>query len=207
MMQLITPDLYDEFAPEFKEMHELRCRVFKARLDWEVHTEDELETDAFDELKPVYLLLKGSDWRIRGCVRLLPSAGPTMLRDTFPMLLGADSVPSTADIWESSRFAVDVPPSAPKAAGGLAQATYELFAGMIEFGLAHDLTRIVTLLGPNISNSSSCRSRSHSCSKRPFGKSENWDFGGGWFVIQAVDVDRTEPWPDGQDRQEDQALP
>ena len=27
------------------------------------------------------------------------------------------------------------------------------------------------------------------------------------LVIQARDVDRAEPWPDGQDRQEDQALP
>jgi hypothetical protein len=27
-----------------------------------------------------------------------------------------------------------------------------------------------------------------------------------WGVIQAMDVDRAEPWPDGQDRQEDQAL-
>jgi hypothetical protein len=25
-------------------------------------------------------------------------------------------------------------------------------------------------------------------------------------VIQALDVDRAEPWPDGQDREEDQAL-
>ncbi|MER8428492.1 acyl-homoserine-lactone synthase [Mesorhizobium sp. M1403] len=145
MMQLITPDLYDEFASELKEMHGLRFRVFKERLDWEVDTEDQMETDPFDGLEPVYLLLKGSDWRIRGCVRLLPSTGPTMLRDTFPVLLGADVVPSTSDIWESSRFALDLPPSAPKAAGGLAQATYELFAGMIEFGLAKDLTRIVTV--------------------------------------------------------------
>lgn len=76
MMQLITPDLYGEFASELKEMHGLRYRVFKERLDWEVQTEDEIETDAFDGFKPVYLLLKGSDWRIRGCVRLLPSTGP-----------------------------------------------------------------------------------------------------------------------------------
>jgi hypothetical protein len=27
------------------------------------------------------------------------------------------------------------------------------------------------------------------------------------FLIQALDVDKAEPWPDGQDRQEDQALP
>jgi DNA-binding transcriptional ArsR family regulator len=30
---------------------------------------------------------------------------------------------------------------------------------------------------------------------------------GGRVVIQALNVDRAEPWPDGQDRQEDQALP
>jgi hypothetical protein len=33
------------------------------------------------------------------------------------------------------------------------------------------------------------------------------DSAGGWVVIQALDVDRAEPWPDGQDRQEDQTLP
>ena len=33
------------------------------------------------------------------------------------------------------------------------------------------------------------------------------DSAGGVVVIQALDVDRAEPWPDGQDRQEDQALP
>ncbi|MER8402554.1 acyl-homoserine-lactone synthase [Mesorhizobium sp. M1348] len=145
MMQLITPDLYGEFASELKEMHGLRYRVFKERLNWKVQTEGEMETDAFDELKPVYLLLKGSDWRIRGCVRLLPATGPTMLRDIFPVLLGASPAPASSDIWESSRFALDLPPSAPKAAGGLARETYELFAGMIEFGLANDLSRIVTV--------------------------------------------------------------
>lgn len=63
MMQLITPDCYAEFASELREMHGLRYRVFKKRLDWEVQTEGEMETDPFDSLNPVYLLLKGSDWR------------------------------------------------------------------------------------------------------------------------------------------------
>lgn len=125
--------------------HALRYRVFKERLDWDVQANGQMETDAFDELKPVYLLLKGSDWRVRGCVRVLPTTGPTMLRDTFPMLLGASPAPASPDIWESSRFALDPAPSGPKAAGGLAQATYELFAGMIEFGLANNLSRIVTV--------------------------------------------------------------
>lgn len=150
MMQLITPDCYAEFASELREMHGLRYRVFKKRLDWEVQTEGEMETDPFDSLNPVYLLLKGSDWRTCGCVRLLPTTGPTMLRDTFPTLLDEMVVPASADVWESSRFALDLPPTAPKAAGGLAQATYELFAGIIEFGLANNLSGIVTVTDTRI---------------------------------------------------------
>ncbi len=44
-------------------------------------------------------------------------------------------------------------------------------------------------------------------SKSPFGKSVLRDSLGSVVMIQALDVDRAEPWPDGQDRQEDQALP
>lgn len=46
---------------------------------------------------------------------------------------------------ESSRFALDVPADAPKASGGFAAATYELFAGMIEFGPSIELIEIVTV--------------------------------------------------------------
>ena len=35
---------------------------------------------------------------------------------------------------------------------------------------------------------------------------QGWGFAARRFVIQALDVDRAEPWPDGQDRQEDEAL-
>lgn len=71
--------------------------------------------------------------------------GPTMLRDTFPILLGGQPAPRSDHVWESSRFALDLHPDAPKAAGGLAAATYELFAGMIEFGLSIRLAEIVTV--------------------------------------------------------------
>lgn len=42
--------------------------------------------------------------------------------------------------------------------------------------------------------------------QRLFGKSPLGDSGGRLDVIQARDVDRAKPWPDGPDRQEDQAL-
>ncbi|KJC45260.1 acyl-homoserine-lactone synthase [Bradyrhizobium sp. LTSP857] len=145
MMQLITSNYYGNFIDEIVEMHRLRHRVFKERLDWDVQVSDDMEIDEFDALHPVYLLQRASNDRIQGCVRLLPSSGPTMLRDTFPVLLDGAAAPTSSTIWESSRFALDVHTDAPKAAHGIASATYELFAGMIEFGLAQHLTDIVTV--------------------------------------------------------------
>jgi len=145
MMQLIMPDRYGEFVEELAEMHRLRYRVFKQRLDWDVQVSGDMEIDEFDALHPVYLLQRGTVGQIQGCVRLLPTTGPTMLRDTFPALLDGRPAPESPQIWESSRFSLDVGPDAPKAAGGLAQATFELFAGMVEFGMSRGLSDIVTV--------------------------------------------------------------
>ncbi|WP_348629333.1 acyl-homoserine-lactone synthase [Mesorhizobium sp. M7A.F.Ca.ET.027.02.1.1] len=64
-----------------------------------------------------YLILRGFDGRVDGCVRLLQSNRPTMLRDTFPVLLEgktaskARPAPSPADslnyqspIWDRQPF-------------------------------------------------------------------------------------------------------
>lgn len=145
MMQLITGDYYSSFIDLVTEMHRLRYRVFKERLDWDVQFTGDMEIDEFDALRPTYLIQRSSDNRVQGCVRLLPSAGPTMLRNTFPVLLDGAPAPASPVIWESSRFALDLPPDTPKAAHGLASATYELFAGMMEFGLSRQLAEIVTV--------------------------------------------------------------
>lgn len=145
MMQLITAQYYSSFIDAVTEMHRLRYRVFKERLDWDVQFSGDMEIDEFDALHPAYLIQRASDNRVQGCVRLLPSTGPTMLRDIFPVLLDGASAPASPAIWESSRFALDLPPDTPKATHGLATATYELFAGMIEFGLSRQLTEIVTV--------------------------------------------------------------
>jgi len=145
MMQLITSDRYGEFVEELAEMYRLRYRVFKERLDWDVQASSDMEVDDFDAFHPTYLLQRGSGGQVQGCVRLLPSTGPTMLRDTFATLLAGQAAPASPTIWESSRFALDLRRDAPKGARGIARATYELFAGMIEFGLVRQLTAIVTV--------------------------------------------------------------
>jgi acyl homoserine lactone synthase len=145
MIQLITAQCYGAFAETLVAMHQLRYRVFKERLDWEVHTSGDMEIDSFDALHPAYLVQFAADGQMQGCVRLLPSVGPTMLRDTFPALLAGQTAPASSSVWESSRFALDIGTDAPKGGHTIARATYELFAGMIEFGLSRRLTDIVTV--------------------------------------------------------------
>jgi N-acyl-L-homoserine lactone synthetase len=145
MLQLISPDRYGEFISDLAEMHRLRYRIFKERLGWDVQVSGDMEIDEFDACRPVYLLQRTEDSGVQGCVRLLPTTGPTMLRDTFPALLDGDAAPTSDLIWESSRFGVDLCTREAKTAGSIARATYELFAGMIEFGLMRQLTDIVTV--------------------------------------------------------------
>ncbi len=142
MLLLIRQARCAAFADEIDQMHRLRYRVFRERLDWEVTTCGELEIDAYDTLNPYYLLLRGHDGTIQGCVRLLPTLGPNMLRDTFPALLEGSFAPASETIWESSRFALGVN---RVGAGPIAKDTFELFAGMVEFGLARELSSIVTV--------------------------------------------------------------
>jgi N-acyl-L-homoserine lactone synthetase len=144
MMQVITREIYGAFANDLSDMFRLRYRVFKERLQWDVQVSGDLEVDEYDALHPIYLIQRASDFRVHGCVRLLPSTGPTMLRDTFPVLLGGYSLEANPSIWESSRFALDTV-SSGTAVHGVASATYELFAGMIEFGLSRQLSGIVTV--------------------------------------------------------------
>ncbi|WP_428338300.1 acyl-homoserine-lactone synthase [Mesorhizobium amorphae] len=103
------------------------------------------EIDSFDSLRLPYLLLRDSAGRVGGGVRLLPSTGPTMTRDIFSRLLEGRSAPEEPSFWESSRFALDLPSSAPRGNGSIAVGTYELLAGMIEFGLSRRLRHIVTV--------------------------------------------------------------
>lgn len=144
MIELIAPKYHVEFADVLEEMHRLRCRVFSQRLEWDVEIADGLETDRFDRLDPFYLLSRAGG-HLQGCVRLLPSMGPTMLGDVFPSLMDGKPVPQESTIWESSRFALELAPGSVRSEKGLAEATFELFAGMIEFGLSCALTEIVTV--------------------------------------------------------------
>lgn len=127
------------------EMHKLRYRVFKERLDWEVAVSGQMEMDHYDISNPTYLALVDGDRTLLGSVRLLPTMGPNMLANTFPMLLGGGPAPAGPTIWESSRFCIDTEKTEAVVAGGLRRATPAIMAGMGEWALANGIDQIVTV--------------------------------------------------------------
>ncbi|WP_419905435.1 acyl-homoserine-lactone synthase [Kiloniella sp.] len=140
----IDPSQHNNFQPQIKSMFELRYRVFCERLGW-VPGDNQMERDAFDDQEPSYLIKQEADGTVSACVRLLPSTGANMLRDTFPELLAGAVCPAAPDIMESSRFAVDTALLRSRGDLELSKTTYELFLSMIEFGLGRGLNQIITV--------------------------------------------------------------
>ena len=128
-----------------KRMFRLRRRVFKDRLGWDVSSSDGMEIDVFDALGPTYLLALAGHDDVVGCVRLLPTMGPTMLGETFPSLLNGQPLPRDPNVLESSRFCVDTGRGANTLGGGLSQVTFMLFAAMIEHLSSVQARSIVTV--------------------------------------------------------------
>ena len=66
MVLLIAPHHHQEFSDILDETYRLRCRVFRDRLKWQVFTQNDMERDGFDALRPVWLLLVTAAGRIGG---------------------------------------------------------------------------------------------------------------------------------------------
>ena len=92
------------------------------------------ETDAYDRLDPVYVIVEDEEGRHAASMRFLPTTGPTMLEDVFPHLLGGTSIRSPL-IWECTRFCLS-----PGAGAGVAR---RLLLWATEIGLAMAVTHSV----------------------------------------------------------------
>jgi acyl homoserine lactone synthase len=132
-------------AQLLRQHHQLRARVFAERLGWEVAVTDGQESDTFDGLNPTYVLAISDSGEVRGCARLLPALGATMVRDVFPSLLPDDGLRAHPAMIESSRFCVDTRREEGRGGGSVHEATLTMFAGIIEWCLANGTTEIVTV--------------------------------------------------------------
>ncbi len=116
-------------------------------MGWDVSiTPGGLEVDDFDLPDAVYLLALDNDRRVIGNWRMLPTDGPTMIRNVWPQFLDSIEMPPDPLAWEASRFAVDSPKG--NSEEGIAQvslATQELFCGLTELCIMCGIQKIFTM--------------------------------------------------------------
>ena len=130
-------------------MYALRHKIFKERLNWDViGAHPGLEFDKFDDMDPVYgvcvhMAPTGMP-NVLGCWRLLPTTGPYMLKDIFPVLLHGQEAEAHETIWEISRFAVTDDVASEDAAGStVSEATRLLLNELFRFGISMRIRRYV----------------------------------------------------------------
>ena len=143
MIRIVTKDNAERHVSNLHQMYRIRKTVFKDRLGWDVTVRGELEIDDYDALGPSYLLSINRHGTLNGCVRLLPTTGPNMLRDIFPSLVTKAAVPCGERVWEASRFAVSRNTSAE---AGLSQTNYDLLIGVLKFGLSNGISTIACVV-------------------------------------------------------------
>lgn len=151
MIEIVQAGQADKTALLF-DMHRLRARVFKDKLNWDVKVNPEgLEVDQFDLPDTVYLLALDDDRRVIGSWRLLPTTGPTMIADIWPHSLETLPMPRDGNVWEVSRFAIDSLSDNPdKAQAETQKALAEMFCALTELCIKTGIREIYTLYDARI---------------------------------------------------------
>ena len=127
-------------------MFQFRHHVFYEKLGWEVPSINNMEIDEFDEMDPVYILSTPDRRSIDGCVRLMPTSGSYMLKDTFPQLLRGEEAPVSDDVWEYSRFAVATDDKNDRSQVVVNEATVGILMASVRFAFDHGIREYVAVI-------------------------------------------------------------
>lgn len=135
----------NQFPREADEMFRLRTRQFGERLKWDVDIRDGWEIDQFDEMNPLYLVsIDEQSNAVAGCLRYLPTSGPTMLRNVFDRYFDEAFDIESPLIWECTRFAIEPAIARDRVTTtGMCQTTYELMQGGTEVALMAGVQQVV----------------------------------------------------------------
>ena len=127
-------------------VYRFRAEVFQNRLGWDVKVEDGMEIDEFDAIDPVYFISQSDRNKIQGCTRILPTRGPSMLRDVFPQLLRGELMPEDPCVWEYSRFAVTPDRGVNKSYASSHPVTFNLIRDSMVFACDNGITQYVAVM-------------------------------------------------------------
>jgi N-acyl-L-homoserine lactone synthetase len=134
-----------QYSRDTDEMFRLRARQFRDRLGWDVQVKDGWERDHYDDMNPLYLVSKDEKTgQVAGCLRCLPTTGPTMMRDVFDQYFDEPFDIASPLIWECTRFAIEPAIATTRfTPTGLCLTTHELMLGICEVGMMAGVEQIV----------------------------------------------------------------
>jgi len=126
-----------------RDIYRLRARVFHERLGWDVKVTNGLEIDEYDECNPIYVVkLAPNGRKVLGCLRFLPTTGPTMLKGPLGALFPEPVDLEGPNMWECTRFAV-ADECAEYSGQSVRRVTAELIMAGCELGLRTGMTEII----------------------------------------------------------------
>ncbi|MCP1196473.1 hypothetical protein NKW84_11470 [Acetobacter senegalensis] len=89
----------------YNNMLKARASVFQDRLKWDVCVKNGREEDDYDrKYNPLYIVSERPDGSHATSMRVLPTTGPTMLRDIFHQFFPDCPDIYGANIWETTRY-------------------------------------------------------------------------------------------------------
>ncbi len=145
MHKILTRADQRSHASDFESMYRARAAVFHDRLGWDVVVRDGLEYDRYDlEHDPVYIVTQDEAGHLTGSLRLLPTTGPTMLKNEFASFFNEPVDFESPTAWECTRFCVH--PSAHRTTrDDLRPVSSQLLIGLCELALSSGIENIVGL--------------------------------------------------------------
>ena len=152
MFIIIEPHAYADHADVLDRMYELRKRVFADELQWDVPVSNGREHDAYDTMRPAYLVWCNEDARtLYGSARLMPTTAPTLLADVFGRTLPEDFDLRDPNLWECTRLCVDVRTIERDLPDTSAQDGFKLMMlALCEVGVRYGMTGLLCNYEPHV---------------------------------------------------------
>lgn len=124
----------------------LRYRVFCEEKQWIPENPEKTDIDEFDALDVKHFACFDNNRRVVGYFRLLPTTGPYMLKDVFPVLMGGKPLPCDEHILESSRFVIDRNLAQDRNdLSNVAKVTSALLIALFEYAEKNNISAVVSV--------------------------------------------------------------
>ena len=146
MISCITYSNIHLFNKAYISQYKLRHRCFIERQGYDVWDYNGMEYDQYDNPSANYLVYQSMNGEALGVSRMTPISHRSMVKDLWPDLISNKKILSDPNVWEATRFCIDknINQDFRKII------CQELVCSYLEFGLQHNIKKIIGVMPPLI---------------------------------------------------------